>query len=540
MNKIDIVAITVLFIIAFSLWTLPLQNDPRPFGEGDSAWHFSIGDYIASSDKPIFRLPFYIGQWYYLFNPSLGVNAPEYPPPNHYNYALMQISGGDRFVPIIMYRAIASFLGIFAVYFLISKLFGTAAAIIASSGLVFSVREQMIYLWGQQPTLISVVIAPITLYAFYRYLDSYYKNEKKISYLYVTALLLASQYLLHIQGFALSILVLGSFTGLMFIKHRKLPLIKESKKSLATIAAIFLVLSLPFAMIYLGTVTTTVTPDYSRIFSWGVDHSLVSGSYPPAFTNFSGTYPVILLPLLFLGIVFALLRRTNKDLLILGWLLGIYLVLHTDLYVGTGPERAARMLIAEPALFYSLIAIGAMGLLSFKFPAQLKTMAKYVVAAIVVVIILQSTASITKDTFEGSYQGIFRITPAQSEVSDWMRVNLPEDALIYYVPIGPDFKIGTWQYPKLRWMLATSQRHVAYYTGTFVNNTEVVNSPTYFIFDYTDIGAILNSAPNPLQPSAQQSLNSLQQFEITNFNISHSLYNQNNIRVYEVEAEDFQ
>jgi len=541
MNKLDIIAITLLFIVAFSLWTIPFQNDPRPFGEGDSAWHFSIGDYIASSDEPIWRLPFYIGQWYYNYNPTLGPNAPEYPPANHYNYALVQIGGGERFVPILIYRALASFLGIFAVYFLVSKLFGTPAAIIASTGLVFSARERMIYLWGQQPTLVSVVIAPVTLYAFYRYLDSYYKKEHKVGYLYIAALLLGSQYLLHVQGFALSILMIGSFSVLMFVKHRKLPFIAESKKHLAVIFVVMLAITLPFSLIYFGTTDIgKAPPDYSRIFSWGVDHSLVAGSYPPAFTNFSSSYPKILLPLMFLGIILALWRRSNKDLLLLGWLIGIYLVLHTDLYLGTGPERAARMLIAEPALFYSLIGVGAMSLLSFKMPSTAKLIAKYSVVVVVVFIIVNANGTEAKDSLSGAYQSIFRITPAQTELAQWINSNLPENAFIYYVPIGSDFKIGTWQYPKLRWMLASSQRHVAFYTETFVNNSDTADSPFYYVFDYSDYGIILNSGPNPWQQIAQQGGLSLQQFETDNFNVSESLYNNNNIRVYEVEPEDFQ
>jgi len=93
---------------------LPFQNNPLPFGEGDSAWHFSIGDYIHSSDKAIWRLPFYVGMWYYGFNEVLGPFALEYPPSNHMNYGLMQLFG-EQFVSVSLYKAIASFLGMFAV-----------------------------------------------------------------------------------------------------------------------------------------------------------------------------------------------------------------------------------------------------------------------------------------------------------------------------------------------------------------------------------------------------------------------------------------
>ncbi|MAG15624.1 hypothetical protein CMO88_01030 [Candidatus Woesearchaeota archaeon] len=545
MNKIDIAALVVLFIVAFSLWTLPLQNDPRPFGEGDAAWHFSIGDYIASSDEPIWRLPFYIGLWYYSYNSILGPFAPEYPPPNHYNYALMQVAGGERFVPVIMYRAIASFLGIFAVYFLVSKLFGTYAAIIASSSLVFSIREQMIYLWGQQPTLISVVIAPVTFYAFYRYLDSYYKNNSKPVYLYVTAFLLGSQYLLHIQGFALSVLVLSPFTVLMFVKHRKLPFIKESKKHLAAITAIVLIIFLPFITIYLGAPDIGgSTPDYSRVFKWGIDPGIIAASYPSMYTL--GKYSFFVLPLLLLGALFALLRRRNKDLLMLAWIAGLYLVLHVDLYLGVSQERSARLLISEAALFYSLMAVGIISLLSFalsfvKLPSNAKTIAKIGVTAIFVLIIFNgNNVDVSKDTLSASYQSLFRITPVQSEFADWLYENIPENAYLHYIPGGNEYKLGSWQYQKLRWILASSQRHVASgFSGKFSSNPYLEDDSFYFIFDYSDL-VLLASAPNQMQEMARQSAQALQQYELDHFNISDALYNKNNIRVYSVETENFQ
>ena len=547
MNKADIVALAVLFIVAFSLWTIPIQSDPRPFGEGDAAWHFSIGDYIASSDKPIWRLPYYVGMWYYGYNSILGPFAPEYPPSNHYNYALTQVIGGERFVPVLMYRAIASFLGIFAVYFVITKLYGTAAAMIASSALVFSLREQMIYLWGQQPTLVAVVIAPVTFYAFYRYLDSYYKGETKTVYLYITALLLGSQYLLHIQGFTLSSLVIGVFTVLMFLKHRKLPFIRDSKKHVVAASLIFLAIAVPFFLIYLGAPDLGASePDYSRVFKWGVDPVLLSQSYPSSYTTFSGEYKnsVLMLPFLFLGILFALLRRTNKDLLMLGWLGGVYLVLHVDLYLGVSQERSARLLTAEPALFYSLMGIGMISLLSFalshvKIRSSAKSIAKFALAAVVVLVIFQGNMETSKSALSSSYQSIFRITPVQSEFADWLYENVAENAYLYYMPGSDPYKIGNWQYPKMRWILASSQRHLASYGGRITDNPDTANSSFYFVFDYSDLAAITNSAPNQMQPAARQSALALQQFEESAFNVSDALFNKNSIRVYEVEAEDF-
>ncbi|MBI2664069.1 glycosyltransferase family 39 protein [Candidatus Woesearchaeota archaeon] len=544
---LDIIALAALFILAFSVWTIPFQQDERPFGEGDSAWHFSIGDYIAQNDVPVWRLPYYVGMWYYGYNSILGPFAPEYPPSNHYNYALMQLSGGERFVPVLIYRAVASFLGIFAVYFVISKLYNSSAALIAASALVFSVREQMIYLWGQQPTLVSVVISPITFYAFYRYLDAYYKKEPKPVYLYITAFLLGSQYLLHIQGFTLSALVIAAFTVLMYVRHRRLPILGEKKKHIALTAVLFLAIAAPFFLIYLGAPDLGgSSPDYSRVWKWNVDPQLLSQSYPAVYTTFSGEYPPawVILPLMFIGIAFLLARRSSRDLLMLAWIIGIYLVLHVDLYLGVSQERSARLLIAEPALFYSLMAIGIIMPLQFilshvKLPQVAKASAKFAVALIAVALIFNASAETTKATLSGSYQGIFRITPAQSELAGWLHDSVEENAYIYYLAGSDPYKIGNWQYPKMRWVLASSQRHVASFPGRITDNPDTRNSDFYFVFDYSDLAAILGSQPNNLQPAAGQSAQMLQQFESGHFAPEDALYNQNNIRVYEVEAENF-
>ena len=575
MNKVDIAALTVLFIVSFYVWTLPIQNDSRPFGEIDSAWHFSIGDYIVSSDEPIWRLPFYIGQWYYNFNPLLGVNTPHYPPPNHYNAALVQVLGGERFAPVFIYRAITSFMGVFSVYFLISRLFGTAPAIAASAGLVFSFRDYLTYIWGQQPTLISVVIAPVAFYAFYRYLDSYYKQENKVAYLYVTVLLLGSQYLLHIQGFFLSFLTLSAFCFLMWIKHigpviqkpkrltiagilpavlpflsgiaSKLPLAHEKPKHLAFCTALFLIISLPFLAVYIGTDNLGASEPENRtarILNWGIRPEDGPSGYPPRFYEFSNQYPLILAPLLFLGITFALIKRRNRDLLILSWVIGVYLVLHADVFLGTSPLRSTRMLISEPALFYSLIALGGMFLVAItgafrKMTPNIKSVFKFAVAATIIVAIFNTTAGETVDTLSGVYPPIARVTDVQAAASEWMRVSLPENSYVYYIPFGNDFRLGVWQEPKVWWLSAISQRHVTGFTGTFANNAHAADSPFYYVFDYSDL-VIFRTVPNNMQQLAQQKIALLLEFETQNFNVSDALYNENNIRVYKVETQNIQ
>ena len=86
--------------------------------------------------------------------------------------------------------------------------------------------------------------------------------------------------------------------------------------SLASLASITVII--PFIMIYLGTPQQVPGgPDFSRLFSWGVEHSLVAGSYPPAFVEFSAEYPKFFLPLILLGVLFPVDKEQGAACLLL-------------------------------------------------------------------------------------------------------------------------------------------------------------------------------------------------------------------------------
>ena len=110
MKIYEVVFLILLFLVGIFLWTIPIQNDQLPFGEGDAAWHFANGDWATKIDHVYWRLPFYISTWYYGYNKILGPGALEYPPPYHVGYSLAQIIGGERFVPVYILIAISSFL----------------------------------------------------------------------------------------------------------------------------------------------------------------------------------------------------------------------------------------------------------------------------------------------------------------------------------------------------------------------------------------------------------------------------------------------
>lgn len=536
---LSVIAVAVLFIVSLFFWTLPFQHNRLPFGEGDSAWHFSIGDSISSSDKATFRLPYYVGIWYYGFNKVLGPFALEYPPSNHVNYALMQVFGGERFVPVLIYRAIASFLGVFAVFFLLSRLFGVFPAFISGLGLVFSFREQMIFLWGQQPTLISLIIVPVVMYAWYSYLNSFYSGSSKPVYLYLAFALLLSQYFLHIQGFLASLLILGIFTAAMAAKHRKLPVSKGNFRHFVVAASAFLVVALPFILIYIGAPSgSPPVSSLERLMQWNVPHNLVSGSFPESFVLFSYEYAPFVRLFIFTGILLLIIRAffarsNNKELLLLSWLVGLYIIFHLDVLGIIDPGRVARMQVMEPALFFSLAALSIVWLPSAvssiaKVRSPLFAAAKYVLAAVLAISLVTTSGEASYNNLKNAYSGIDRITPVQAEFAEWLGANLPEKAYIYDPAAGI---LGQWRYKKTRWMLAVSQRHVGAYDFSTIANLSYDKNYTYALLDYSDIALLASSQGYRQQALAWAA--QLQQIEASLFNNTQPLYDKNNIRLYQ-------
>ena len=117
----DKIALAVLFIAAFWLWTIPLQNSQMPFGEHDAAYIFAYGDEMSFRDKSFDitgDTPLSTLFWYAGYNPVLGPTGLQYPPPYNLGYALAQIFGSGRIVPPYIFVAVTCFLSVFSVYFL--------------------------------------------------------------------------------------------------------------------------------------------------------------------------------------------------------------------------------------------------------------------------------------------------------------------------------------------------------------------------------------------------------------------------------------
>ena len=46
----EILIVIFLFLFSIYMWSLPIKNNPLPYGEVDSAHHFAIADYMNEHD----------------------------------------------------------------------------------------------------------------------------------------------------------------------------------------------------------------------------------------------------------------------------------------------------------------------------------------------------------------------------------------------------------------------------------------------------------------------------------------------------------
>ncbi len=524
MDKKDVVVLTLIFLLSFFVWTLPIQQNQLPFGEGDGAYHYAYNEYMASADKTMTTLPDYIYFWYYGYN-TLVPASPEYPPSNHVAAAIVQVFAGG-IVPVFIFYALTCSFGALALYFLIRKLFGFLPATLASFLMVFSNREIMLYLFGQRPTVTAFVVIPVLLYAYHKYFSSLFEKPET-KYLYVVALILAAQFLLHLQGLLVSVFILIVYSLMMILKHKALP--KLQFRHLGISFLVILLLCAWFLPIYLGEsegqTDKDAVRDFSKLFKWGVSPESVAGAFPAGFVLFSSQYGSgWIAVLILLGILYLAFKRDNKSILLLGWLIAVYILFHLDFFMGVYVSRVARMLIAEPMLFFSLIALGVFSVTRFiKLKTETRSIANVALLVVFVVVFGFLIAEPAYLMLESAYYGPFRMTEPQKEVAGWMAEELPDNAFVY--------TLGTATYPKARWMLALSHRYVDRFNWRIEDDTIVVSSSFwhflpeqnlsyYLLFDYSDAAAFNADA------------SSVRQFEQTHFGDKTPLYDNKNVKVY--------
>jgi len=520
---LEAILVTALFLFTLWLWSLPYQENQMPYGEVDAGSHFALGDYMAQTDKSIVNLPHYIDMRYnrdnFYENGKLW-----YHPPYHVNFALMEITGGERVLPIFLLNTILCSIVVIIIFFVIRNMFGFWPGFLTALLIVFSMRDIMIYLWGQWPQQISYFYTPLVLYAFYKYADSYLNKEPKAVYAYVFAILLGINFWLHPVGCFHTIAALGFFSLFLLIREKKIPF---SMKQISICILIFIIM---IAIFPLQTASVFVqmkggsaedkeaSPlyhDFGGLFSWFPWKDVYAFEYKTQpepyfyYKDMNGGWWTF--PFLIAGLAFLFLRRKREDLMLLGFLAGLYFMIHIAIL---GPGRPERSLAASAHIFYPIIALGVVMLPSLinnfiKMPKKVMKILKYSLITIFIICVFAFNFSPAYSQLKDAYQGIIRITPSQYEASEWLMDNIPESANVSTV--------GILMMQKERWMRFVGMRYIHGYKPE-------PPTPDYLLFDYSDWILIGDNGK----------LNEIAAFED---NVTGSkIYDKNNIKVYKLEG----
>ncbi len=514
-KNIEAIIVTLLYLTCLYFWTLPIQKNPMPYGEVDAATHYTIADYTYEKDKSITKLPYYIDSRYGLDN-KFKPHTLWYPPPFHTALAIGAVFGGETGVPIYIINAIFSSLIVLGVYFVMRKFFGFEAALISGFLLIFSMRDIMIYLWGQWPERMGFAYLPLILYCFYRYCVSYLNKEEKPVYLYIMSLLLAVNFFIHPMDFFHSVMALIVISLFFLIKEKRLFF---NIKYVAVAVILFLLVISIFPLQSMSVIIRLRSDggsiegayDVSRLFYWFKPQKNNPGVPQSYFSYKAMVGPYWTVPFLLLGILFLLLRRNRKDLIVLGWLVSLYIMIHLDV-IGKG--RVHRSLSGTAHIFYPLMVLGLIYLISLipKIKGY-KTAIRYGLMAVFVIFMFMSIGTEANKSLKGAYTGISRINPYQYDLLKWLRQsNVPEDAQMFHM--------GSISLAKTRWFRMIGQRY-----ATHEDYEQRINTTTHVIMDYSDFALI----------GDQNTVNTFQEWEKQNLFNNTLIYDKNYIRVYEFE-----
>jgi len=296
------------------------------------------------------------------------------------------------------------------------------------------------------------------------------KTDKPI-YLIICAMLSAFNLFIHPVSFFHSTMAVIVLAILFVIKYRKFNI---KHYSVAIVIFICLIMMFPFqtgnVLLRAGGGERAESVPWTSVFKWYEIPNIENQGVPMEYFSYEDMYlGWWTLPFLIIGILFIVWRRTDEDLFMLAWLIGLYLMLHLNL-IGMG--RIHRSLAAEAHIFYPLIVIGIMSLalLSKQYQNKIKVGLVIVVAIIVVFTAIIPTYQFTQHAYDA------RLSDNQYMASKWMEINLPEDAVVQ----------GFGQIPmiKIDWMRSISHRlcNDVYYP--YFNYTV-----THVLIDFNDVFA---------------------------------------------------
>ena len=462
-NIFELVCILTVFLLGMFIWTAPIRNNPLPYGESDAASHYSLIELTSSSDRSIYALPTILDFRYGHDNKFIS-HTLWYHPHYHLNIALINMFAGQSTTIIYYVVALFSLLFVVSIYYVIRSLYGFWPAILSALMLVVSGRDLMVFLWGQWPERLAYAFIPLILFAYYRYI----KTDKPV-YLILCAILSAFNLFIHPVSFFHSTMAVAILAILFLIKYKKFNIKHYSFALLIFIGIIMLFPSQTGnVLLRAGGSERTEPVSWTALFKWYEIPDIENQGVPMGYFSYDEMYMGWwTLPFLILGILFIIVRRKDEDLFMLSWLMGLYLMLHLNI-IGAG--RIHRSLAAEAHVFYPLIAIGVMSivLLSKKHREKIKIGLCIVACAVVIFTAVIPTYQFTQDVYGG------RLSQNQYDVSEWMKTNLPEDAVVQ----------GFGQLPviKIDWMRAISHRLCNDVYAPYFNY-----SVTHLLLDYNDV-----------------------------------------------------
>ncbi|MDO8480274.1 MAG: glycosyltransferase family 39 protein [Nanoarchaeota archaeon] len=484
----EVLLVAALYLVILWFWTLPLQSNPLPYGEVDAASHYAVAEYTASADRSITTLPPYIDVRYGDDN-RFKEHTLWYPPPFHTALAMAGVFGGNIDLSIFLLNAVLCSLIVLGVYFLMRSLYGFEAGFMSAALVGFSMRDILVFMWGQWPERFGFAFLPLILYCFYQYTSSYLDGNRKPIYVYLLGLLLAANLFIHPMDFFHAVAALIVVSVFFLIKERKL--FFHLADVCITILIFLLVIALfPFQTMNVLAQATgggevndpSAVGDWSRLFAWYRTPGTDVGA-PAAYFSYSQMVaPLWTALFVLLGIAYLLLKRDRKALVLLGWLVSLYLMLHIDIL---GMGRGHRSLSATAHLFFPLMVLGTLFLASF-VPENQKSLAKKWAPLIFGIIVLFFIVPPAFSTLSHAYEGVNRVTPAQSEMSLWMRSLPAENSL---------FHLGSISLAKTRWISMVGHHYV-------LNNGFENGGFEYVILDASDASQLGN--PQFLQSLQQQ------------------------------------
>ena len=536
-NYIQTFIFIIVYLFAIYFWSQPLQERKLPYGEYDAMSHFEVADYMAYNDKSFQKLPPYI-DLRYGFDNKFKPHTLWYPPTFHTSLGVMQVIGGERVIPIFLLNTIMATFVIVTVYFVINSLFGFLPAILSALLIIFSPRDFMPYLWGQWPERFAYAFVPVILYCFYKYFINYPKESKKPLYLYLASLFLGINLLIHPLVFFHSAAGIAVLYVLLCIKLKKLVF---NWKHISTAIIIFLVLFMLFPYQTFNIFprfgikadadkTPQKSIDFSRLLQWSLNPQDFAGSVPPSYFSFREMHGLWTLPFLLLGILFLVIRREERHVFLIAWLVSLYFVLHRDML--GNPSFLHRSLSASAHIFAPLTAIGALSLASFTKLNYSKYL-KYAIAAVFVYLafsINMASASrmLNKNVYNpNTSDGFFSALNEQEyEAAQWILKNAPGSAnvTVLGIPHAPDNLLSVTS-KKIRWLAAVSQHVTRFYYLREDKEETLKSKDWYIMLDYTMLGPL----------NDRQTFENMQLFEKDALANHTLIYDKDDVRVYKLE-----